>query len=88
MAPVPSSFVNRCEENFPGWDIDTEAFVFLKAVERYQRANNRRYPTWREVLAVAHSLGYRRVAAADSPEFESLFTAVAVAPAAPPEDAR
>jgi hypothetical protein len=39
-----------------------EEVGFLKAVMAYQRVNRRRFPTYTEVLAVAKSLGYRRVA--------------------------
>ena len=69
-------FTSPFEENFPGADIHSETWVFLKAIEQYQREHKRRYPTWREVLAVAHSLGYRRVAGA-SEEFEAWYRAAA-----------
>ena len=49
-------------ENLPGWDVTPEELEFLKAIERYQRYYERRYPSWREVLFVAHCLGYRKVA--------------------------
>jgi hypothetical protein len=52
-------------EEYPGWDVTPDELEFLKAMERYQRRMRRRYPTWREVLAVLHSLGYRK--AADPP---------------------
>ncbi len=76
-------FVTCFEENFPGADVAGEAFVFLKAVEKYQRDHKRRYPTWREVLGIAHALGYRRVEPARSSEFETLYAAAA---APPPSD--
>ena len=49
-------------ENFPGSDIPAagDEWEFLKAMERYQRRSGRRYPTWREVLRVLRSLGYRK----------------------------
>jgi hypothetical protein len=34
---------------------------FLRAIERFKRENSRPHPTWAEVLAVAKSIGYRRV---------------------------
>lgn len=49
-------------ENLPGSDVTPEELEFLKAIERYQRTFERRYPSWREVLFVAHCLGYRKVA--------------------------
>jgi hypothetical protein len=52
----------RFEENFPGANFTDEEREFLLAMERYQRERGRRWPTWHEVLAVARSLGYRRVA--------------------------
>ncbi len=55
-----------CTENYPGADIPAagDEWEFLKAMERYQRRNGRRYPTWREVLWVLRGLGYRK----ESPE--------------------
>ena len=48
-----------------------EEAEFLAAMDRYKRVNQRPYPTWREVLAVVRSLGYRRVEAADAlPRYE------------------
>lgn len=35
---------------------------FMLAVERYKREKRRPFPTCREILAVAKSLGYRKVA--------------------------
>ena len=40
-------------------------FEFLRAMERYKREHRRPHPTCCEVLAVALSLGYRKVAPAD-----------------------
>lgn len=37
---------------------------FAFAIDRYKRLNRRPFPTWSEVLQVAISLGYRRVAEA------------------------
>ena len=51
-------------ENFQGGDITDEEWAFMKAMAAYQRRWNRRYPSWREVLFVAHCLGYRKVAEA------------------------
>jgi len=51
----------QSNEQDPGWDVTPEELEFLKAIERYQRRMRRRYPTWREVLAVLRSLGYRKV---------------------------
>lgn len=44
---------------------DEEA-EFLRAMERYRRERKRPFPTCIEVLAVARSLGYRRVAEPDA----------------------
>lgn len=38
-----------------------EEVKFMLALDTYKRTNKRPYPTWIEVLAVAHSLGYRKV---------------------------
>ncbi len=39
-----------------------EQFVFLMAIDRYKKENQRPFPTWTEVLEVIKALGYRRVA--------------------------
>ena len=46
----------------------------MLALERYKRERKRPFPTWREVLAVAKSLGYRLVA---SNSFEELLNGTA-----------
>lgn len=45
---------------------------FLKAIDAYKRLRHRPHPTDAEVLAVARSLGYRKVADPDQllPRFE------------------
>ena len=48
-------------EEFPGAGLDPEAVDFGRAVHEYKRLNQRPYPTWPEVLAVARSRGWRRV---------------------------
>jgi hypothetical protein len=46
----------------PGSDYTDEERAFLMAVEGYKRRHRRPFPTWREVLHLAHCLGYRKVA--------------------------
>jgi hypothetical protein len=41
-------------------DYSPDEVQFLTAMDRYKRENRRPYPTWREVLAVLVSLGYRK----------------------------
>ena len=53
------------EENFPGADFTPDEWEFIRAVRAYQLRTERRYPTWREILAVARSLGYRKVPPSD-----------------------
>ena len=50
------------EEVLTGSDYTDDERVFLMAMERYKRERRRPYPTWREVLHVLLSLGYRKVA--------------------------
>ncbi len=50
------------DENFPGSDITPDEWEFIQAVRAYQLRFKRRYPSWREVLGVLESLGYRKVA--------------------------
>lgn len=47
-----------------GCDYTDEEREWLCAVERYRSSKGRRFPTLREVLAIAKSLGYRKVAKA------------------------
>jgi hypothetical protein len=44
-----------------GGDYSDEEAAFLMQMERYKRTYRRPYPTWREVLRVVRSLGYRKV---------------------------
>lgn len=45
-------------------DYSSDEFEFLKAVERYRRECKRPFPTTSELLQIAVSLGYRKVAPA------------------------
>ncbi len=47
---------------FDGADMTDDDTEFLLAIAAYQKRFGRRYPTWREVLTVLRSLGYRKVA--------------------------
>jgi len=47
--------------SFPGSDYTPAEAEFLKAVERYQRANKKKFLSHVDYLRVAASLGYRRV---------------------------
>lgn len=48
-----------------------EETAFLKTMDEYQRNTGRKFPTFREVLAVIKSLGYRKVATPESlPKFK------------------
>jgi hypothetical protein len=60
--PGPPRIVAGPEEILPGCDYTDEERLFLMAMERYKRERRRPYPTWREVLQVVVSLGYRKVA--------------------------
>jgi hypothetical protein len=42
--------------------VTPEELEWLKAIDRYKHEENRPFLTWREVLAIALSLGYRKVA--------------------------
>jgi hypothetical protein len=54
----------RFQDNFPGSDYSDEEREFLMAIDRYKRERRRVHLSWREVLVIAKSLGYRRVAEA------------------------
>lgn len=51
----------RFEGLFPGCDITGDELEFGKAMDRWKRENRQPFPTCSEVLAVAKSLGYRKV---------------------------
>lgn len=57
---MPKLTESRFEENFPGASLTEEEIEFAFAMETYMRKFGRRFPTWHEVLRVAHSLGYRK----------------------------
>ena len=42
--------------------MNEEQLDFIKAVDEYKRVNDRRFPSWTEVLDIVLYLGYRRVA--------------------------
>jgi hypothetical protein len=65
--PGPPRTVAGPDEDFPGSDYSDEERAFLVAMDAYRRRHRRPFPTWREVLHVAHSLGYRKVAAPREP---------------------
>ena len=44
-----------------------EEIEFLRAMEAYRAIHRRRYPSFTEVLSVARSLGYRKIAPPEEP---------------------
>ena len=44
--------------------MNDEQFVFIMAIEEYKKANNCPFPSFTEILEVAHAMGYRKVAPA------------------------
>jgi hypothetical protein len=67
LRPGPPRLVAGPDTALPGSDYTDDERAFLVAIEGYKRRNRRPFPTWREVLHVAHCLGYRRVAEARPP---------------------
>ena len=53
--------VRQTTECCPTVDYEADQIELLKAMEKYQKDNNRKFPTYSEVLAVLISLGYRKV---------------------------
>lgn len=47
---------------YDGSQYTPEQREFMVAMDRYKRSNRRPFPTWKEVLDVLVSLGWRRVA--------------------------
>jgi hypothetical protein len=52
---------HRTAETHPGSEIHGPELEFIQAMARFQKQTRTRYPTWRDVLSVVHSLGYRRI---------------------------
>jgi hypothetical protein len=52
-----TDYVKSAEEG----EMNSEQFLFLRAVEAFKAVNNRHYPTWTDVLEVVRLLGYRKV---------------------------
>jgi hypothetical protein len=44
-----------------GDDYTDEERAFLTAIEAYKKTQKRPWPAWTELLAIVHSLGYRKV---------------------------
>lgn len=40
-------------------DYTREELEFMSAIQAFKARTGRQFPTWREVLSVTHSLGYR-----------------------------
>lgn len=51
-----------------GSQYSDEEKEFLQAIQAYQKKHRRRFPAFTEILAIAKSLGYRKVAVEPSPE--------------------
>ena len=56
IRPFPEDYAH------PGSEITGDTLEFVLAVYAYQKRYRRRFPSWSEVLHVARSLGYRKVA--------------------------
>ena len=66
--PGPPRTAAGPDADFPGSDYSDEERAFLVAIDTYKRRHRRPFPTWREVLHVAHCLGYRKVAERREPQ--------------------
>lgn len=53
---------NGLTGTYPGAEYTPDEIEFMLAVDAYKRRRQRPYPTWTEILEVARSLGYRKVA--------------------------
>ena len=56
-----TDFVKAAEEG----EMNSEQFLFLKAIETFKTVNNKHYPNWTDVLEVIRLLGYRKVQASE-----------------------
>lgn len=57
-----------------GADYTDEQIEWLKAVEAYKRTKQKPCPSWPEILAIAKSLGYQKIAeATDLPKIKVTY---------------
>lgn len=61
MARWPIRDPVNCEELFPGSEYAPDEVDYIKALDAYRRRKRRKFLTAVDCLAVAVSLGYRRV---------------------------
>lgn len=52
-----TDFVKSAEEG----EMNSEQFLFLRAIEAFKQVNAKSYPNWTDVLEVIRLLGYRKV---------------------------
>jgi hypothetical protein len=57
---TPAHEAGRSRQLEDGSHYSAEEVAFMFAVERWMRQHRARYPSSREVLRVAHALGYRK----------------------------
>jgi len=57
----PKAGYTSYSQSLDGSEMTRDEVEFLIAVASFQKRTGRRYPTWREVLYIAHCLGYRKV---------------------------
>lgn len=55
------------DDAFPGCALTADEIEFGKAMHQYKRRTGRLNPSYAEVLAVIHSLGYRKVVEPETP---------------------
>lgn len=57
---IPPRRSRNLDSTCVGAEYSADEVEFLVAMDHYMRANHRPFPTCRDVLAVAHGLGYRK----------------------------
>ncbi|HJO16195.1 MAG TPA: hypothetical protein QF800_04830 [Phycisphaerales bacterium] len=51
-----TDFLRSAEEG----EMNSEQFLFIKAIDAFKKANSKTFPTWTDVLEVIRKLGYRK----------------------------
>lgn len=68
MTETPTRLRAEAAYTHPGSELTDDEVEFGRAMYEYQQRHRIRYPAWSDVLFVLRSLGYRKLAQAESDE--------------------
>ena len=58
----PEADYTSYSSSIDGSEMTPDELEFLFAIYAFKKRNRRLFPSWREILYVAHCLGYRKIA--------------------------